>query len=131
MAEDLHASAAAPSPALLGVAPSPYAGLRYEQDAHGRYLVGPGGVVALIVGADGLEAQRLGRELAAGPEALDAIAAAIAGLDEVELEPIAYERAALIAGLRCDLVSVLTWSGRLDERYHPAPAAPPTRRVDG
>lgn len=102
------------------------ANLRYEQDAHGRYLVTDAGVLATITGITGLESQRLGRELAMGPEALDAIGFALDDL--ADLAEALAERgitSGLIAEIRITLVAVLARAGRPTERYHSRAGAPP------
>ena len=131
MAEDLHAVAPAHLPEGIparGVAPARGARaprIAYEQDAHGRYLVMIMVLVInfladLLVGVTGLEAQRVGRELATAPDALDAIGVALDDLDAVAVALAGRGVACpLIAAIRGNLTAVLARAGRPTGRYHP------------
>lgn len=129
--EDLHALAPTRFPDGIpcwGVPPAslPLDGLRYEQDRHGRYLVGPAGVLATITGATGLEAQRIGAELAAAPAALDAIGYALDDLDALAMALAAHRiTCGLLAEIRATLIAALALAGRDTERYHSRAGAPP------
>lgn len=124
MAEEQHTIAPTRFPEGIpcwGVAPTrPLPGLRYEQDKSGRYLVTEAGVLAVIVGADGLEAQRIGRELAAAPLALDAIGWALDDLDALAGALAGRGIASgLLGEIRETLVAALRQAGRSTHRYHP------------
>ena len=119
MAEDLHAVAPAHLPEGIparGVAPARGARaprIAYEQDAHGRYLATRSGILALLVGVTGLEAQRVGRELATAPDALDAIGVALDDLDAVAVALAGRGVACpLIAAIRGNLTAGLARAGR-------------------
>lgn len=127
MAEEVHGIAPTRFPDGIpcwGVpAPArPQPGLRYAQDAHGRYLVTDAGVLAVLVGADGLEAQRLGVELAAAPLALDAVGWALDDLDTLAgaLAGLGM-RCELLGEIRATLTAALSTAGRPTERYHSRP----------